>query len=124
MGLEMCGSTSMLYSPEKIPVLAKAKEKAPSAAFFGLALLAMAGWIYLLSTIFFEIRVLVHFLKVRSSKRLRPKADNDYIFQWRSAAQTVQQMTKFLALKIMMSTQLRNENTTRARTGRLLWFRS
>jgi len=53
MGLEMCGSTSMLFSPEKIPVLAKAKEKAPSAAFFGLALAAMAGWIYLLSTIFF-----------------------------------------------------------------------
>jgi hypothetical protein len=50
----ICVSTSMLYSPEKIPVLAKAKEKAPSAAFFGLALLAMAGWMYLLGTIFLK----------------------------------------------------------------------
>jgi diacylglycerol kinase len=44
----------MLHSPEKIPVLAKAKDMAPSAAFFGLALLAMAGWMYLLSTFFLK----------------------------------------------------------------------
>ena len=42
----------MLHSPEEIPVLAKAKDRAPSAAFFGLALLAMVGWMYLLSNFF------------------------------------------------------------------------
>jgi hypothetical protein len=54
MVFDICESTSMLYTPEKMPVLAKAKDKAPSAAFFGLALLAMAGWMYLLSAIFLK----------------------------------------------------------------------
>jgi len=44
----------MLYRPEKISMLAKVKERGFSGAFLGLALLAMVGWIYLLSTIFFK----------------------------------------------------------------------
>jgi hypothetical protein len=42
----------MLYTPEKIPLLSKAKERAFSGAFLVVALLAMAGWVYLLSSIF------------------------------------------------------------------------
>jgi hypothetical protein len=41
----------MLYEPQKIPLLSKAKEKAFSGAFLVVALLAMAGWVYLLSSI-------------------------------------------------------------------------
>ena len=45
----------MLYRSEKISVLAKIKERGFSGAFLGLALLAMVGWIYLLSTIFLKV---------------------------------------------------------------------
>ena len=44
----------MLYKPEKEPWLPKVREKALSAAFFGLALLAMAGWAYFLGSIFLK----------------------------------------------------------------------
>jgi len=36
-------------------VLAKVKEQGFSGVFLGLALLAMVGWIYLLSNIFFKV---------------------------------------------------------------------
>ncbi len=42
----------MLYRPEKIPLLAALKEKSLSGIFVGLAVLAMAGWVYLLSSMF------------------------------------------------------------------------
>jgi hypothetical protein len=38
----------MLFRPEKVPMLLKAKEKAFTGAFVGLALLVSGGWIYLL----------------------------------------------------------------------------
>jgi hypothetical protein len=41
----------MLYRPEKAPLFSKIRERAVPATFFGLALLAMAGWVYLLSSI-------------------------------------------------------------------------
>jgi hypothetical protein len=41
----------MLHVPEKSPSLSVLKEKAFSAAFLGLALVAMTGWAYLLSSI-------------------------------------------------------------------------
>lgn len=41
----------MLYRAEHIPVLARAKDMALPITFFGLVLLMMAGWIYLLSSI-------------------------------------------------------------------------
>ena len=44
----------MHYRPERISVLAKVKERGFSGAFLGLALLAMVGWIYLLSNILFK----------------------------------------------------------------------
>jgi len=44
----------MLSRPERISVLAKVRERGFSGAFLGLVLLAMVGWIYLLSTIFFK----------------------------------------------------------------------
>ena len=44
----------MFYRPERTSVLAKVKERGFSGAFLGLALLAMLGWVYLLSTIFFK----------------------------------------------------------------------
>lgn len=45
----------MLYHPEKIPLLAKVREAAFSLAFFTSALLAMAGWLYWLSSIVWKI---------------------------------------------------------------------
>jgi hypothetical protein len=44
----------MLSTPEKVPLLSRAKEKAFSGAFLVVALLAMAGWVYLLSSIFLK----------------------------------------------------------------------
>ncbi|SHJ86042.1 hypothetical protein SAMN05444159_1713 [Bradyrhizobium lablabi] len=40
----------MLPRPNKFPSVAVLKEKAFPVAFLGLALLAMAGWVYLLSS--------------------------------------------------------------------------
>ena len=44
----------LLNRPEKFPSLSVLKEKAFSAAFLALALLAMTGWVYLLSSILFK----------------------------------------------------------------------
>ena len=41
----------MLYRPEKVSLLSRAKEKAFTGAYFGLALLVMAGWVYLLGSL-------------------------------------------------------------------------
>jgi hypothetical protein len=41
----------MLHRPEKFLSLSVLREKALSAAFLGIALLAMTGWAYLLSSI-------------------------------------------------------------------------
>ena len=46
------GISKMLYRPEKIPLLARLREKGLSRIFVGLAVLAMAGWVYLLSSMF------------------------------------------------------------------------
>ena len=43
----------MLYR-FKFPLLAQVKEKSLSGVFVGLILLAMTGWIYLLSTMFLK----------------------------------------------------------------------
>jgi len=45
-------STRMLYRTEKISWLPKMREMAFFGAFFGLSLLTMAGWMYLLGSIF------------------------------------------------------------------------
>jgi hypothetical protein len=42
----------MLYQPEKISLLTRVKEQSFSGAFLALVLLAMAGWIYLLGSMF------------------------------------------------------------------------
>jgi len=47
----------MLYMPAKVLLFSKAKEKALSGAFFGLALLVMAGWVYFLSSIFVSFAI-------------------------------------------------------------------
>jgi len=44
----------MLSQPQKASLLARVKERGYSGAFLGLALLAMAGWVYLLSSIFLK----------------------------------------------------------------------
>jgi hypothetical protein len=44
----------MLYRPERDSLLAKIKERGFSGAFLGLALLAMAGWVYLLGSLFLK----------------------------------------------------------------------
>ena len=41
----------MVLPPEKVPLLSKVREMAFSLAFFVVALLAMAGWVYWLSSI-------------------------------------------------------------------------
>jgi hypothetical protein len=46
---------NMLYHPEKAPLLPKVREAAFSLAFFTSALLAMAGWLYWLSSIVWKI---------------------------------------------------------------------
>jgi hypothetical protein len=40
----------MLYQPEKVSLLTRVKEQSFSGTFLALALLAMAGWIYLLGS--------------------------------------------------------------------------
>jgi hypothetical protein len=45
---------NMLLQPEKVSLLARMRERGLSGAFLGLALLAMAGWVYLLSSIFLK----------------------------------------------------------------------
>jgi len=44
----------MLYRQEKASLLTRFKEKSVSGVFVGLTLLAMAGWIYLLSAMFLK----------------------------------------------------------------------
>jgi hypothetical protein len=44
----------MLSQPEKVSLLTRVKERSFSGAFLALALLAMAGWVYLLSSIFLK----------------------------------------------------------------------
>jgi hypothetical protein len=44
----------MVSTPEKIPLLVKFRENGLSGAFVGLVLLAMAGWVYLLGTLFLK----------------------------------------------------------------------
>ena len=44
----------MLYEPEKIPLFLKLKEKSLPGVFVGLLLLAMAGWFYLIGTMFLK----------------------------------------------------------------------
>ena len=45
----------MLYHPEKVSLLSKVREAAFSLAFFTAALLAMAGWVYWLSSIVWKM---------------------------------------------------------------------
>jgi hypothetical protein len=45
----------MLYKPEKPPLLSKVKQRAFPGIFFALALLAMAGWAYLLGSVFLKV---------------------------------------------------------------------
>ena len=45
----------MLFPQEKVSLLAKVREKAFFLAFFATALLAMAGWMYWLSSIVLKI---------------------------------------------------------------------
>jgi hypothetical protein len=47
----------MLTALEKIPLRSKAKENALSGAFLVSVVLAMAGWVYLLSSIFLKVIV-------------------------------------------------------------------
>jgi hypothetical protein len=42
----------MLSQPEKVSLLARMKEQSFSGAFLALALLAMAGWVYMLGSMF------------------------------------------------------------------------
>ena len=42
----------MVSTPEKTPLFVKFRENGLSGAFIGLVLLAMAGWVYLLGTMF------------------------------------------------------------------------
>lgn len=44
----------MLYLPEKLSLLARMKERGLSGAFVGLVLVAMAGWVYLVGSIFLK----------------------------------------------------------------------
>ena len=44
----------MVSTPEKTPLLVKFRENGLSGAFIGLVLLAMAGWVYLLGTMFLK----------------------------------------------------------------------
>jgi hypothetical protein len=41
----------MLFAPEKIPLLSRLREQTFPVIFFGFALVAMAGWVYWLSSI-------------------------------------------------------------------------
>jgi hypothetical protein len=42
----------MLSQPEKVSLVARIKEQSFSGAFLALALLVMAGWVYLLGSMF------------------------------------------------------------------------
>jgi hypothetical protein len=44
----------MLYRPQNVSLLSRVREKAYSGVFLGLALLAMAGWVYVLGSIFLK----------------------------------------------------------------------
>ena len=46
------GLHEMLFRPEKTPLLATLREKGLSGIFVGLTMVAMAGWVYLLSSMF------------------------------------------------------------------------
>jgi hypothetical protein len=48
--LDMSYRPDMSYQPEKMSLLLRFREKSLSGAFVALTLLAMAGWIYLLSS--------------------------------------------------------------------------
>jgi hypothetical protein len=45
----------MLSQPEKVSLLTRVKEQSFSGAFLASVFLAMAGWVYLFSSNFFEI---------------------------------------------------------------------
>jgi hypothetical protein len=47
----------MLYRPEKISLVSRIGENIGAGVFFGVALLAMAGWVYLLGSIFLKFVV-------------------------------------------------------------------
>lgn len=49
----------MLYR-FKFPLLTQLKERSLSGVFVGLVLLAMTGWIYLLSTMFLKFALVLH----------------------------------------------------------------
>jgi len=44
----------MLYWPEKVPLLSRVKDKAFAGIYFSLALLVMAGWVYLLGSMLWK----------------------------------------------------------------------
>jgi len=44
----------MLFQPEKTPLFVALREKSLSGVFVGLTVLAMAGWVYLLSSLFLK----------------------------------------------------------------------
>jgi hypothetical protein len=45
----------MLSQPEKVSLLTRVKEQSFSGAFLASVFLAMAGWVYLLSSIFLKL---------------------------------------------------------------------
>jgi hypothetical protein len=45
----------MLSPPEKVSFLTRVKEHSSSGAFLAVALLAMAGWVYLLGSLFLKL---------------------------------------------------------------------
>jgi hypothetical protein len=45
----------MLVAPEKIPLLSRLREQTFPMVFFGLALVAMVGWVYWLSSIVLKV---------------------------------------------------------------------
>ncbi len=45
----------MLFAPDKIPLLSRLREQTFPVVFFGLALVAMVGWIYWLGSIVLKI---------------------------------------------------------------------
>jgi len=52
---QICFELEMFYrQEEKTSLLARLREKSASGVFVGLTVLAMAGWIYLLSSMFLK----------------------------------------------------------------------
>ena len=47
----------MLYRPEKISLLSRVGENVGAGVFVGVALLATAGWVYLLGSTFWKLLV-------------------------------------------------------------------